>query len=611
MSSTRTSPYSRMDFLTVVIWWGLLTGLGEGLSSYYSHSPVWHDQMRAAIIVDPLLFLGVGLLIVVLNRSLVVTRGLLFRVTLGCSFLALYDWFGGLIPRLFDILPFLATLAGASLIAWFCFLWRDYVFRFFRRSLPILSAIALLCIVIFPINQQRQETHELARLSSPANAQNVLVVVVDSLRADHLSTYGYSRPTSPNISRVANEGMLFENAVAASSWTLPSHASILTGLYPHDHHADGEGANFGQGYPTIAEALKSLGYRTAAFSANTGTFSRERGFGRGFIHFEDDFQTWGSTLGQTFYGGKIANRLCQFHVTRDLLGRLSAADITAHALHWIDSDRRPFFVFLNYYDLHDPYLPPDPYLHKYTKVKHPGGRFTLHWEWFENLTPEERAAAMAAYDGAINYVDIEIANLMQELKHRGLAENTLVIITSDHGEAFYEHGLMNHGNSLYRELIHVPLILWEPGMIPAGKRISDPVSLNSLPATVLDLFGDNSQQQFPGASLRELWTEGARPGEFSPPISEVAQMKWNPKYPNYYGPLESVTTSQWHYITGGNTGEQLFRCCDASPERPNLATTADGTRMCELFRKELRMTARMGSEEKEPPVGMAVKHGSP
>src|SRR5262249_49084608 len=155
----------------------------------------------------------------------------------------------------------------------------------------------------------------------------------------------------------------------------------------------------------------------------------------------------------------------------------------------------------------------------------------------------QRQAALDAYDGAINYVDAKIAHLTQELKRRGLTGNTLVVITSDHGEGFYEHGLMNHGNSLYRELTHVPLILLLPGQIPSGRRIREPVSLTALPATILDLLGDYRPRLFTGQSLKELWSEDRPNHSLTPPISELAQLDWLAKYPNYYGPMQSITTS--------------------------------------------------------------------
>jgi arylsulfatase A-like enzyme len=333
-------------------------------------------------------------------------------------------------------------------------------------------------------------------------------------------------------------------------------------------------------------------------------FSRQRGLGRGFIHFEDDFQTLGSTFLRSFYGRRIAKRLCRLRLMSDLPGRQTADDINQHALRWIDSDRRPFFVFLNYYDVYDPYRPPDPYLHYYGKLwNFEQSKWLRSKDSFcntdnmDDLTSEQRAAAMDVYDDAINYVDDKIADLMHELKKRGLVENTVVIIASDHGEGFYEHGTMNHATSLYRELIHVPLIFSARGQIPAGKKVSEPVSLTALPATVLDLLGDSAQRQFPGPSLTQLWTNGGPPSAFVPPISELASLRWNPRSPEYYGPMQSVTTSEWHYIRGGNSGEQLYRCCDNRPENLNLASTAEGKQVCQQFRRELQMAIKPGLQE--------------
>jgi arylsulfatase A-like enzyme len=257
-------------------------------------------------------------------------------------------------------------------------------------------------------------------------------------------------------------------------------------------------------------------------------------------------------------------------------------------LHWIDAGRGPFLIVLNLCDVHDPYLPPEPYLHRYTKLRHPYKWYSERWEQYESLSREETGAEMDAYDGAINYIDVNIADLLTELQHRGLAENTLVVITSDHGEGFGEHGLMNHGNSLYRELTHVPLIFWQPGRIPQGRAIAEPVTLTSLSATILDLVG--SRQSMPGVSMRTLWS-GAPVPAVNSPRSELAQLNWNPRYPNYYGPMQSLTTSEWHYISGGNTGELLFRCCGADLDVNNLAATAEGKKVCQQFRQEIQIPA--------------------
>ena len=596
--------YSRKDFLIIAVWWGLVTGFMVGLRSFNSHPWTWRDLMRAELLFDPLLFVIIGMVVIALRRSLI-THSLMVRGTIGYTFLAAYAFLNGLLPTPHKLpLPFLVSLLVAGLGALVFHFYRTKAAVFQRRTLPLLVAVAFVCAIMFPLRQRSREARELAQtpVSAPG-IRNVMLVVIDTLRADHLSLYGYSRPTTPNLARIAAQGIRFDNAISASSWTLPSHASILTGLYPHDHHTDGE-LNLSPEYPTLAEVLRNQGFRTAAFSGNAGTFSRDRGFGRGFIHFEDSFESLGSSFGQTFYGWKLEARLCELGLMRDLLGRPTAADVDSHALRWIDQDQRPFFVVVNYYDVHDPYVPPEGYDHLYTTAKRAGGHFTEHWQYYENLTAQQRQAALDAYDGAINYVDAQLGRLMRELDKRNLTQNTLVIITSDHGEGFDEHGLMNHGNSLYRELIHVPLVLFAPGLLPKGIGVAEPVSTTALAPTVLDLLGNQVRSPFPMASLKTLWGKSTKP--VPAPISEVAQLPWNAKFPNYYGPMQSIVTSKWHYITGGNTGEQLFHCCDEPLDSPNLAATIEGQKLCGEFRRELELATKVNPEGRQSPAGLTA-----
>ena len=581
--------FSIPDFLLISLWWGLLTGLGEG---YFPTTYIWRDLMRAGVEIEPLLFLGAALLLIAFKRRRTLNQLDLTQATFLFSGLTLFACLSRSAFASPVVIELLTTITVASLFAFLWLLRGPFLVRWQKRTLPVLLLLALWCIVGFPIKQRIHERRALEKLpSASAGAPNVLVVVVDTLRADHLSTYGYERPTSPRLTQLASQGTLFDNAIAPSSWTLPVHASLLTGLYPDQHHVDSDGSLLGWDYPVLGDEFMARGYRTAAFSANTLLFSRRRGFGRGFIHFEDDFQSFGSSFAQTFYGDLIKHLLFHLELKRDLFGRRSAQQINRHALRWIDSGHRPFFVFLNYMDVHDPYRPPEPYLHRYTKLKNPGSRASEHWDWFEHLTPQQRQGAVDAYDGAINYVDDHIQQLMEQLQQRGLTRNTIVVITSDHGESFGEHGLMTHGNALYRELIHVPLIFWAPGRIPAGRRIDAPVSLTSLPATLLEEVGESSHPHFPEPSLARFWNgAGAQPA-MTNPISELAQLNWNPSFPDYYGPMASITTAHWHYISGGKFGDQLFPCCTDEPEQLNLAGTVIGQELTSRFQRELASNA--------------------
>ena len=584
LAQEQAKSFSIKEFLCIALWWGLLTGLGEG---YLAPSYIWRDLMRAGVELEPLLFLAVALIVIVRKHSRTLSTEDVALATFMFSGLAVFACVSRSEFAAFKSIAILDAFTGALVFALLALVQGAMLVRWQKRTLPVLLALALWCIVGFPLQQRREEKRTVAQLPGiSAGAPNVLVIVVDTLRADHLSTYGYARPTSPHLTQLAAQGTLFENAISPSSWTLPAHASLLTGLYPHAHHMDTDNAVMGQQYPVLGEEFMARGYRTAAFSANALMFCRRRGFGRGFIHFEDSFQSPGSSFGRTFYGNLMRHLLFQLELKADLFGRRNAADINRHALRWIDGGHRPFFVVLNYLDVHDPYRPPEPYLHRYTTMKHPETRASESWQWFEHLTPAQRQGAMDAYDGAINYTDDHIQDLMEQLRRRGLDRNTLVVITSDHGEGFGEHGLMNHGNSLYREVIHVPLIFWAPGRIPAGKRIATPVSLTSLAATLLEETGEIHHRHFPQASLAGLWNGQGLPAGLADPISELAHLHWSLKYPNYYGPMESVTTTHWHYIRGGKFGEQLFPCC-ADQAKLDLADTAIGEDPRARFGREL------------------------
>jgi arylsulfatase A-like enzyme len=236
------------------------------------------------------------------------------------------------------------------------------------------------------------------------------------------------------------------------------------------------------------------------------------------------------------------------------IGRQRAREINGRALAWIDRNKSPFFIMLNYIDVHDPYKPPEPYLHAFTTEKEPGGEISLLFDQAGMPDAKILAGEIAAYDGGIRYVDDQIRNLMNALQQRGVLENTVVVITSDHGEAFGEHNLILHKNGLYREVIHVPLIVWNPKVVPAGLHVSHPVSLVDIPRTLITLADPGYHGSFPGRSLQELWTDSKSASRWPDPLSELAQIRFLPSFPNYYGPVRSVIGPEYQYIsqTGGD-----------------------------------------------------------
>jgi arylsulfatase A-like enzyme len=439
-----------------------------------------------------------------------------------------------------------------------------------------LGILTLTLLVIVQSGNWFQEWSSVRNLpQAKASTPNVLVIVVDTLRADHLSLQGYERNTDPNLTRIASEGVLFENAYAASSWTLTSHASLFTGRWPYEHKADG-GRSLDGTYPTIAGALSERGYRTGAFNGNFETVTKHWGFARGFAHFEDYYQTLPQLLVSSVYG-----RFSEYYVFHKVLGmeykidRRWAPELNRSALDWIDQDSdHPFFVFINYFDVHAPYISPDRGM--FSNLKNPGGLVNTDWttaDIYNPKTPEQVQGEIDAYDGGIYYTDQQIQNLLDELKKRGVLDNTIVVITSDHGEMFGEHGLWEHHNSLYRPVIYVPMIIWHPETVPLGVRIPTAVSNVSIPATLLDLLGYANQTEFPGPSLAELWRDPASAADWPDPIAEMAQSSWvNPNHLSINGDMFSVVSNDWQYIEHEVNGPELYNLKNDPAQLNNLET---------------------------------------
>lgn len=614
-SRDRVAPagtFQSAEVLVVAVWFGLVTGLVEGAGLLLlqelgwrtrnpSVPPVSLEIIWIAPVFDFLLFGALGLAVIAVGRffsRIPVMRSSVFLF----AFMAFFDWIalsGRIRHR-----GMLVLAVGLAVVftRWFG---RNQArtLHFWRRTLPWVAAVAVLAVIGIPGGVWLQEWRAVARLpQAPKDSPNILVIVVDTLRADHLSAYGYTRPTSPNLERLAQQGVLFENAFSTSPWTLPSHASLLTGQYPYERGARDRKA-LNSRFLTIAEVLRARGYRTAAFSANLFWFTRQQGFGRGFIRFEDYFHSKLDMAWRTLYGGKLNSFVLRRLGFEDVPGRRRASDINSSVQRWIDRDRdKPFFVFLNYFDVHSPYLPLQPYRSRFSKQKNPGGILNnFVGRLRPRMTPTERQGEIDAYDGAISYVDHQIGDLLAQLRRRGLAKKTLVVITSDHGELFGEHDLFLHGNALYRDLIHVPLLFWWPGHVPARLRVAQPVTNAALPATVMELVGMGEQAPFPGPSLTQLWQDPDAYPDWPHPLAEHTR---DPMVGQNLGDgsMKSLVSPQWHYILTGNVDEELYDWVRDPGELNNLALTPAGRSVARDFTAYLqRLLARPEGASLESP----------
>ena len=607
-SHSRTGFSAFTAFLLIATWFGIVAGLSEGVGLLLFQRINWAQWGRLmhvskeilwiSPLVDLFFFLIVALLvwfISLVSKRIPANRLLVFVLT----FLTVYDWLT-LTNRLYHrACVILALGVAVAFTRWIA--QREVAsLAFWKKSIPWLVALFLLTFLAIHVGKWADERIAVSKLPSvPQSSPNVLVIVLDTLRADHLSSYGYARKTSPEMDRIAGRGVLFENAIAPCSWSLPSHASLLTGRPPSQHGMQnvqpmpwfGWNRNSLGGYPTLGDALQHRGYRTAAFSANRIYFTSNIGLGRGFIHFEDYFDSVGDSFVRTLYGREFArlylNRSEKSKMTRalrylrldswldkdsegsgDFGGaygvRKRASLVNQELLQWIDRDRqRPFFAFLNYLDVHYSYGGPRGYLKP---------------DWDRGTTIDE-------YDAGLKYVDDYIGRLLRDLEQRGVAENTIVVITSDHGESLGAHGLSYHGAALYRELIQVPLIISFPEQIPSGIRVKTPVSNSAIAATIMDLLGASDQAAFPGPSLMALWKSPTQETKWPDPISELAKTDTivpadralEGKIPiATNGWMRSVVTSRWHLIEHEKFGLQLYDWTNDPNESRNLIDSTEG-----------------------------------
>lgn len=439
----------------------------------------------------------------------------------------------------------------------------------------------------------------------PAGAKNVILIVLDTVRAQSLSLYGYGRKTSPNLERIAAEGARFDQALATAPWTAPSHAGMFTGQLPRqlsigwDQPLDGT-------YPTLAEFLGARGYRTAGFVANTTYCSYETGLDRGFRHYED----YDVSLPNILLCSGLMQRTLNFVRKSTGFGlddikpggghRKDAARINRDFLSWLSSrpaqDSAPYFAFLNYYDAHHPYLTPEPH----QAAEGPRGRqpqtladYNLLRKWWDldkkRLTPTDLELVRDSYDRCLTYLDDQIGRLFKELTQRGELDDTIVIVTADHGEHLGEQRLYGHGCSLYRPELHVPLLVFAPGAVPAGQVVSSPVSLRDLPATVVDLLGLAAESPFPGRSLAATWSSSS--GDAASTdwlVSEVAlPPEADPnggRSPVCRGPMLSLVADGWHYIRNGDGREELYDFKHDTDETHDLAGLADKAEVLRTLR---------------------------
>ena len=368
--------------------------------------------------------------------------------------------------------------------------------RFLTKSHSVRKALLVGLVLLASLSCQRRGV-------TPADLRNanVILVTLDTTRADHIGAYGYGRARTPNLDRLAKEGVLFEHCITPTAYTLPSHSSIMTGLYPPAHGVRLNGdAALSDSQTTLAERLGAKGYRTGAF---VGAFVLDGrwGISQGFQHYDDKFD-----LGPD-------QKLDLARVQRP------ANAVADAALQWLEQDSaKPFFAWLHMYDAHTPYEPPEPFRTQFQS----GGQNGM-------------------YDGEIAFADSQVGRVLGWLDRKNLRKNTIVVITADHGEGLGSHGEGEHGYYVYDYAVRVPLIVAVPGT--SDKRVVNQVRTVDLAPTILELVGGDSLQNVDGRSLLPLLNssdDGAPRPAYSESVATKLQYGWAGLY--------SLRTNDHKYI---------------------------------------------------------------
>jgi arylsulfatase A-like enzyme len=451
---------------------------------------------------------------------------------------------------------------------------------------------------------------------------NIIVILIDTLRADHLSSYGYARQTSPCIDRIAERGVLYDHAISPAAWTPPAHASLFTGTYPSRHGVDRSHLVLNPELTPLPEALRRHGYRTFGISSNY-FLSRETRFDRGFDRFT---QTWQlvqteeakirlgnrdekmalgveSPNGATQQGGlpnayRHALNALYTRLTQTLRRSFHAYDngawrVNHQVRRWMSDWKRaeqPFFAFLHYMDPHIRYEAPRRYytMHlpagmDHQRIRKVNQEPSRYLAGRIEMNEEDFVILRGLYDGEVSYVDYCVGQVYTMLQEAGVLRNTLLIITSDHGENLGEHHLMSHSYCLYDTLLHVPLIICAPTEFPSGQRISQQVQTLDLFPTILTMAGmqdADAWHQVQGQSLfpADLRGETSRLAiaEYLEPQPSLPALR--KRFPGFDGShydraLRTVRTSDTKYIWASDGRDEFYDLSKDPQEEHNLITT--------------------------------------
>ena len=612
-SSSHATP--RLPVIRLALWFGLVAGLLEMVllvlrvklleNGVFLRSPHFPWMIPAA---DLGLFLALGLLMVPIARTWprvgggLALGGFIFLACL-CQLL--------LIRGLWTIASVVLAAGFARFLAMDLLRRRESFLRGVKSTLPVLALILVAIVAVCFARESpafRGGTTSQASVEESRDRPNVLLVVLDTVRADRLTPYGYHRDTTPQLAKLAKRGVRFDRVHSSAPWTLPSHATMFTGRWPHEMKIETVGS-LDTTYPTLAEFLGSHGYATAGVVANQFFCGHETGLNRGFATYRDYPLTPGEVLRSTSVGWLLSKKFTrvQDEFASRFLGkkgtvfsqhhdRKPAGEVNREFLEWLGGVKdQPFFAFLNFFDTHSPYFPPPDWTKHFGAVPKSQAEADLVRDWWMYRTNPHRAEEIGLmvdlYDDCLAAQDEQIGLLFDHLEKTGVLDKTLVIITSDHGEEFGEHGQFIHGYSLYESATRVPLFIFAPRDVPKDHVVKESVSLRDIPATVIDLLGLEGDSTFPGASLARTWKTSGETKREDPAISELRTLieptREAPVGHNVTDQATALYLDKYSYLKREDGREELYDL-DADPaQNHDLAASPDSAATLNRFRDAL------------------------
>lgn len=404
---------------------------------------------------------------------------------------------------------------------------------------------------------------------------NVILIVLDAARPDRMSCYGYKKRTTPNLEKIVAESTIFKNAFSNAPWTLPSHASMFTGLYPTQHGATHESHKINDNVVALAEILSGKGYKTLAISENDGWISNLSGLTKGFHSFFGNYDIYSRHL-FPIGNGRI-KRLLQYPLIflnkyiLDVPNPCLIADMVLKKL----KTTQPFFMFVNFLECHLPYFPSKKFRQIFLKeeitrtfYKNWPAKRIKQWRGEKGFTKRELTIMNALYDASMFSLDQSLGKIFNYMKDSGIIDDTLLIITSDHGENIGHHGLVGHQFSLHDSLLKVPLIVRYPRLFPKRFTCEKIVDLRKIFFTILHSVGDESdtvKDESLFQAVGQNYQKQCIFGEYYTPTNTLKLMKGTKLGAKYKGKNMFIRNNEFKYIYHENSEDEFFGilgCCE-------------------------------------------------